>query len=125
MSDESSNKDKEKAVGSDARTALGEPFWEWSAKYAITASLMIVLLGIAYCCCCGIPYYIACNKHRQKKLMAVFAKSKKKKGARLHGSSGANATGDKASPIKSPVIATEYMGGEADVLEANRYNAFS
>jgi hypothetical protein len=100
LGDESSNKDKEKAAGSDARNALGEPFWEWSAKSAITASLMIVLLGIVYSCCCGIPYYMACNKHRQKKLMAVFAKSKKKKGALLHGSSGVNATGDKDSPFK-------------------------
>ena len=92
---------------------------------AAETSVAILCLGLLYCLICGIPSHFFCKKHRQKVLLNKFTERKLKQRSQLENKSEHSLATQKSDEvIKSPVIADEYIGGEADVLEANRHNSF-
>jgi hypothetical protein len=104
--------------------ASSPPLDDWSNVAAFSMSMVILNCGLCYCLFCGIPLQILCRKQRQKVLRNRFAKLKAKQNTHPYDISTESLRGERDSSFKPPVIADEYIGGEADVLEANSHNNF-
>lgn len=91
---------------------------------AAFVSISLLCCGCVYCLVCGIPLHFLCRKHRQRVLMGQFAKRKEKQRAQLEKDEGCSLPVDN-EVMQSPVIADDYIGGEADIVEANCHNSFS
>jgi len=126
MNEEVSNHDWEGFLTSASEyIASSPPLEDWKNVAAFSMSMVILNCGLCYCLVCGIPHQVLCRKHRQKVLMEKFAKSKAKQSARANSERTDSSREDSGNSSKPQVIADEYTGGEADVLEANWHNRFS
>ena len=85
---------------------------------AAFVSISLLCCGCVYCHVCGIPLHFLCRKHHQRVLMGQFAKRKEKQRAQLEKDEGCSLPVDN-EVMQSPVIADDYIGGEADIVEAN------